>query len=370
MISLRDVYHVVAATIPLYVVMILAYISVRWGKLFSPEQCSGINKFVAKFSIPLLSFQVISGSNLYKVNLKLLLADFIQKFLAVFLLAIFAKLKPKGNLTWIITGLSVSTLPNTLILGIPLIKAIFGDAAAELLAQLIALQSLVWYNLLLLLFELNATKESYMMSPSEVAGTYTDNRIMVPKLELEVPGEPELEKDGEEEATDRPPRKKTIMVILLTVGRKLIINPNTHATLAGIIWSSIHFRWGVNLPKIVEQSISILSDGGLGMAMFSIGVFMASQASIIACGTKKAILAMALKFVLGPVLMAISSIAVGLRGQLFRLAIVQAALPQGIVPFVFAKEYNIHPTILSTGVIFGMLIAIPIALAYYFLLEI
>ena len=26
----------------------------------------------------------------------------------------------------------------------------------------------------------------------------------------------------------------------------------------------------------------------------------------------------------------------------------QAALPQGIVPFVFAKEYNVHPAILST----------------------
>ncbi|KAF3669938.1 putative auxin efflux carrier component 5 [Capsicum annuum] len=381
MITLRDVYNVVAATIPLYVVMIIAYISVRWWKLFSPEQCSGINKFVAKFSIPLLSFQVISGSNLYKVNLKLLVADFIQKILAVFLLAVFAKLKPKGSLTWIITGLSVSTLPNTLILGIPLIKAIFGDAAAELLAQLIALQSLVWYNLLLLLFELNATKESYVTSPSEVP------------VELEVPREQELEEDGEEEAKDRSPRKKTTMLILLTVGRELITNPNTHATLAGIIWSSIHFRWGVNLPKIVERSISILPDGGLGMAMFSIGVFMASQASIIACGTKKAILAMALKFVLGPVLMAISSIAVGLRGKFLKLAIVQvklhrfllsifmadysmlyfvlqAALPQGIVPFVFAKEYNIHPTILSTGVIFGMLIAIPITLAYYFLLEI
>lgn len=181
MISLRDVYHVVAATIPLYVVMILAYISVRWWKLFSPEQCSGINKFVAKFSIPLLSFQVISESNLYKVNLKLLLADFIQKILALFLLAVFAKLKPRGNLTWIITGLSVSTLPNTLILGIPLVKAIFGDAAAELLVQIIVLQSLIWYNLLLFLFELNATKESYVPSPSEVAGMYTDNRTMVPK---------------------------------------------------------------------------------------------------------------------------------------------------------------------------------------------
>lgn len=27
----------------------------------------------------------------------------------------------------------------------------------------------------------------------------------------------------------------------------------------------------------------------------------------------------------------------------------KAALPQGIVPFVFAKEYNVHPDILSTA---------------------
>lgn len=70
-------------------------------------------------------------------------------------------------------------------------------------------------------------------------------------------------------------------------------------------------------------------------------------------------------------------------------------MPQGIVPFVFAKEYNVHPDILSTGfdldldldtanpnprfvrpymdffscrVIFGMLIALPITLVYYILL--
>jgi auxin efflux carrier family len=27
----------------------------------------------------------------------------------------------------------------------------------------------------------------------------------------------------------------------------------------------------------------------------------------------------------------------------------QAALPQGIVPFVFGKEYNLHAAILCTG---------------------
>lgn len=36
-----------------------------------------------------------------------------------------------------------------------------------------------------------------------------------------------------------------------------------------------------------------------------------------------------------------------LTGQQFNCS--QAALPQGIVPFVFAKEYNCHPDILSTA---------------------
>uniref|UniRef100_A0A2N9FAB8 Auxin efflux carrier component n=1 Tax=Fagus sylvatica TaxID=28930 RepID=A0A2N9FAB8_FAGSY len=122
------------------------------------------------------------------------------------------------------------------------------------------------------------------------------------------------------------------------------------------------------MPEIVDKSIKLLSDGGLGMATFSLGLFMASRASIIACGTRMAFVAMGIKFLVGPALMAVSSTSTGLRGRVFRTAIVQAALPQGIVPFVFAKEYNVHPDILSTGVIFGMLIALPIALAYYFLL--
>ncbi|KAK4410815.1 Auxin efflux carrier component 4 [Sesamum angolense] len=98
------------------------------------------------------------------------------------------------------------------------------------------------------------------------------------------------------------------------------------------------------------------------------GLFMALQPRIIACGNSVAAFAMAVRFLTGPAVMAAASIAVGLRGVLLRIAIVQAALPQGIVPFVFAKEYNVYPDILSTAVIFGMLIALPITLVYYILL--
>lgn len=353
MISLVDVYHVVVATVPLYVVMILAYVSVKWWKLFSADQCSGINKFVAKFSIPLLSFQVISSNNPYKMNMKLILADFCQKLLAFLFLTMITKISSRGDLDWTITGVTLSTLPNTLILGLPLLTAMYGNEADGLLSQIVVLQSLIWYNLLLFLFELSAAKAASMTPPLEAP-------------ETESPQEAQTKEEGE--ARTPTARKIKTMPILLTVGKKLLRNPNTHATLMGLIWASIHFKWKVQLPEIVKQSIMIISNGGLGMAMFSLGLFMASRASIIACGTRMALVAMGMKFLVGPGLMAVSSLAIGLKGTVFRTAIVQAALPQGIVPFVFAKEYNVHPDILSTGVIFGLLIAMPIDLAYYFLL--
>ncbi|GMJ14896.1 WAVY ROOTS 6, PIN-FORMED 2, AGRAVITROPIC ROOT 1, ETHYLENE INSENSITIVE ROOT 1, AGRAVITROPIC ROOT [Hibiscus trionum] len=154
-------------------------------------------------------------------------------------------------------------------------------------------------------------------------------------------------------------------LILIMVWRKLIRNPNTYSSLIGLTWSLISFRWNVEMPAIIAKSISILSDAGLGMAMFSLGLFMALQPRIIACGNSVAAFAMAVRFLTGPAVMAAASIAVGLRGVLLHVAIVQAALP-----FVFAKEYSLHPDILSTAVIFGMLIALPITLVYYIVLGI
>ena len=50
---------------------------------------------------------------------------------------------------------------------------------------------------------------------------------------------------------------------------------------------------------------------------------MALQLQIIACGNKLAAFAMAVRFLMGPAVMAAASIAVGLRGALLHIAIVQ-----------------------------------------------
>ncbi|GAB2219090.1 hypothetical protein Droror1_Dr00006718 [Drosera rotundifolia] len=616
MITGKDIYDVFAAIVPLYVAMILAYGSVRWWKIFTPDQCAGINRFVAVFAVPLLSFHFISTNNIYKMNYRFIAADTLQKVVILTALVVWqtiAARRNKGSLEWMITLFSLSSLPNTLVMGIPLLSAMYGSFSGGLMVQIVVLQSVIWYTLMLFLFEYRGAKllisdqfpdtageitsfrvesdvvslngreplqadaeigadgklhvvvrRSTTASSSMLSSYYGGNKSNInsitprisnltgveiysiqssreptprhssfnqsdfyklfaskassparngieafsvqgtpraPRFGRSMSGEfggggsryptPNLmisgsgngrkagggavengdEKDvnmfvwsssespgsddhgnarhgvdpsvggggssgfaavdaskavlqqeidaargmhnfvgstsparkvmnGEKEVeigevpkfstqsphsnkrkqvdlegdVDRrqqmPPASVMTRLILIMVWRKLIRNPNTYSSLFGLAWSLISFRWNIEMPTIVKGSISILSDAGLGMAMFSLGLFMALQPKLIACGKTVATFAMAVRFLTGPAVIAATSIAIGLRGILLHVAIVQAALPQGIVPFVFAKEYNVHPDILSTGVIFGMLIALPITILYYVLLGI
>ncbi|RDX92779.1 putative auxin efflux carrier component 1c, partial [Mucuna pruriens] len=580
MITALDLYHVLTAVVPLYVAMILAYGSVKWWKIFTPDQCSGINRFVALFAVPLLSFHFISSNNPYAMNYKFIAADSLQKAIVLVVLFIWSRTSSRGSLEWSITLFSLSTLPNTLVMGIPLLKGMYGNSSGTLMVQIVVLQCIIWYTLMLFLFEyrgarlliveqfpdtagsiisfkvdsdvisldgkdalqteaevgedgkLHVTVRKSTSSRSEIfsrrshgpnsvsltprpsnltnaeiyslqssrnptprgssfnhtdfysmvngrnvsprqsnfgavgfdeesavrvngypappnAGIFSPvakkkaaaaagdgggkdlhmfvwsssaspvseggihvfrgadygndqlgavggvphhkdydefghdefsfgNRTVANGVDKEGPvlsklgssstAELHPKAQGESKATSMPPASVMTRLILIMVWRKLIRNPNTYSSLFGLTWSLISFKWNVVMPAIVARSISILSDAGLGMAMFSLGLFMALQPKIIACGNSVASFAMAVRFLTGPAVMAVASIVVGLRGVLLHIAIVQAALPQGIVPFVFAKEYNVHPDILSTGVIFGMLIALPITLVYYILL--
>lgn len=150
--------------------MLLAYASVKWWKLFTPDQCSGINKFVSKISVPLLSLRVISANNPYQMSLKLILSDTLQKIFALLVFLVVSKSSSRPTLDCVITSFSLSVLPNTLIVGIPLLKAMYGNGAAALLAQIVVLQSIIWYNLLVFLFEFRAALQVLVPPPSEVRG--------------------------------------------------------------------------------------------------------------------------------------------------------------------------------------------------------
>ncbi|GLT55058.1 hypothetical protein SLA2020_282110 [Shorea laevis] len=182
MINGKDIYDVLAALVPSYATMILAYVSVRWWKLFTPEQCSGINRFVAVFAIPFLSFKLISSNNPYTMNYQFIAADSLQKVIILGALLVWKTMSKNGRLDWMITLFSVSTLPNTLIIGVPLLNAMYGDFSASLMIQIVVFQGVVWYTILLFMFEYRGAKvliaERFPKTAGSIASFQVDSDVV------------------------------------------------------------------------------------------------------------------------------------------------------------------------------------------------
>ncbi|CAN1224226.1 Auxin efflux carrier component 2 [Linum perenne] len=268
MISGQDFYHVLSALVPLYVAMGLAYASVRWWKIFTPDQCAGINRFVAVFAVPFLSFTFVSSNNFYHMNYRFIAADSLQKagFLLLLILICNSPFFPSRRLRRIdcvITLFSLSTLPNTLVVGVPLLAAMYGDFTSPLMVQIVVLQSVFWYTILLIMFEYRAAVQ-FIADQFPVSGTAA--RISSVRV-----GETKEMDDDYDESKKGAPKGVMGRLVMIMVWKKLIRNPNTYASLLGIFWSLLSFSLNLELPSIVENSVSILANTGLGMAMFSLG---------------------------------------------------------------------------------------------------
>ncbi|KAL6839964.1 hypothetical protein ACP4OV_029774 [Aristida adscensionis] len=366
MIGWGDVYKVVSATVPLYFALFLGYGSVRWWRIFTREQCDAVNRLVAFFALPFFTFEFTLHTDPFQVNYRAVAADVISKAVIVAVIAAWARFMGKGGcaVSWSITSFSLSTLTNSLVVGVPMARAMYGDWAQQLVVQLSVFQAIVWLTLLLFVLELR--KAAIGMYVTAAAVSSSSGEPPVKDVEASAVAVAAAVADGVVPVASGKP---SLWALVKVVAHKLARNPNTYASFVGITWACVANRLHIELPSAFEGSVLIMSKSGTGMAMFSMGLFMAQQEKVLACGPSFAALGLVLKFALGPIAMAIGSIAVGLRGDVLRLAIIQAALPQSITSFIFAKEYGLHADVLSTAVIFGMLVSLPLLVGFYIVLE-
>ncbi|KAJ4757637.1 Auxin efflux carrier component [Rhynchospora pubera] len=360
MIGVGDLYKVVEAMAPLYLALALGYGSVRWWQIFKPAECDTINRLVAYFAFPFFAFQFTLHCDPFTMNYRAILADIISKAIIIISLAIWAKCSSRGSYCWSITNFSLATLTNSLVVGVPLLGAMYGPWASDLVVQLSVFQALSWLILLLFVLEVRKAGNSMMEVIKVANGSVNGHGETATK-------DPEAGQ-GTEVVVVLPSSRPSLCSLMKVVGLKLALNPNSYASIVGIIWAVVANRWHFELPGILDGCVQIMAKTGLGMAMFSMGLFMATQEKIISCGPSLTILGMALRFIAGPAAMAIGSIAVGLRGDVLRVVIIQAAVPQSITSFVYAREYGLHADVISTAVIFGMLVSLPVLISYYILL--
>ncbi|KAL6859121.1 hypothetical protein ACP4OV_018123 [Aristida adscensionis] len=418
MIPGSAVYHVVEAMAPLCTAAVLGYASVRWLKAFSDEQCAGINHFVALYAVPVLIFHVVYTNDPYAMNGRLIAADTLQK--AAIILALMAwaicwsrRRRRRGGqpetttspVKWVVTNFSTATLTNTLIIGVPLLNGMYGAMSRGLVAQIVVVQFCFWYNVVIFLYQYMAAQDagSAKISPEsrvaeatavedavrddeddggDVAGERSrrddDVALDIEITETEVSmargniaGEMTIVSKEAAEVTVVPEaaaEAPSVLRVIGMAGKKLLKTPNTYACFLGLVWSLFSFKFGIKMPKIVDDSLLTIYTTATGLSMFASGTFIARQPRFVPCGYTIASFSMVLKFLVGPVVMLLTSLAVGLRGTILHIAVVQSALPLAVTSFVYAEEYKVHPKIMSTGVIVGMFISLPVTIAYYILL--
>ncbi|XP_022966048.1 auxin efflux carrier component 5 [Cucurbita maxima] len=367
MIGWEDVFKVLSAMAPLYFALVLGYGSVKWWKIFSTEQCDAINKLVCYFTLPLFTFDFTSHIDPFHLNFHFIAADAISKLVIVLVLAFWAKCSSKGSYCWSITSFSLSTLTNALVIGVPLAKVMYGQMAVDLVVQGSVIQAIIWLTMLLFVLELRRTGLNLVASRESLS---SDDDEHGKAIQMVGEGGKDVE-GGAMEVEERRSNshKPSFKLLMKKVWLKLVANPNSYACIIGLAWAFVAKRWHIEMPDLMEGSILIMSKAGIGTAMFNMGIFMALQEKLIACGATLTIIGMVLKFIAGPAAMAIGSIAMGLHGDVLRVAIIQAAVPQSITSFIYAKEYGLHPEVFSTAVIFGAIISLPILVAYYAALE-
>ncbi|KAL8155419.1 hypothetical protein AgCh_000707 [Apium graveolens] len=237
--------------------------------------------------------------------------------------------------------------------GVPLMRAMYGALGEDLVVQSAVLQSIIWIMILLFMLEVRRARRDFdSVSAIEMSGKDLEGNHRVQEIDVSVV---------------RP----SAWAVMKTVLGKLAKNPNCYACIAGLAWAFLAARWHFDMPSIMEGSILIMSKAGTGTSMFCMasGLFMASNDKIIACGAKATMVGMILRFIAGPLSVGIACIAVGLRGDALRIAIVQSALPQAVATFIYAKEYGLHTNVISTAVIFGTVVSLPILIGYFAVLD-
>ncbi|XP_073131114.1 auxin efflux carrier component 5-like [Henckelia pumila] len=374
----EDIYKIVEAMLPLYVALALGYGSVKWLRMFKSNECDAINRFNCYFIIPFFTFHFTSGVDPYHLNFRFLGADVIAKAIAGVGLALWIHFSKKDP-SWLITSFSLSSFNNTLVVGVPLLKAMYGGLGEDLVVQSSVIQSLVWLPILLFMFEFRRACGSKNIGSciDEENGPEKQLRAMssatqtVPQSSSGTVAIEIVDQDYDDNTVKSSVALSSsrFLSFMKKVWVRLSRNPNNYACVLGLIWALLANRWNLKMPGIVEGSILIMSKAGSGVAMFNMGLFMALQESVLGCGVGLCMYGMVLRFVGGPMSTAVGSLALGLHSNVLRIAIMQAALPQAIISFVFAQEYGLHANLLSAAVIFGTIISLPLLIVYYLILN-
>lgn len=122
------------------------------------------------------------------------------------------------------------------------------------------------------------------------------------------------------QASSPPTPSPSVRHVVWMAGKKLLKMPTTYASFLGLLWSLIAFRFGIKMPKVVDDSLFLIYTTAIGL---SIVLFRDVHSAADLVGSVRLRRRLSLRCSRGPVVMLIASLALGIRGTLLRFAVVQ-----------------------------------------------
>ena len=298
--------NVIATVIPVFALIMLGYGASRAG-LFVEGAARGLSTFVFSFAVPALLFKAMVQLGIPAHPPWSLWASFFGAVACVWVLAILASrnvpdLAGAGGAS---AALGAG-FGNTVMLGLPLGVAHFGNAAVLPMALIISIHLPLQWFAATLLAQWNGKSK----------------------------GEPHGQ-------------------LLRRLFTDLLTNPIVLALLCGSAWNLV----GVGLHPIAEKTISLLAQAAVPAALFALGLSLARFG--FRNSGRAVLVLMVLKLAIMP------TIAWGFATYVFHLSVVEtgvavlfASLPTGANAYIFAERQGVGEAALSASVAIGTAISL------------
>jgi malonate transporter len=298
---------------PVFGIMLLGFLAVRM-KMLEEAGVKGLVLFVFNFAIPLLLFRSLASVELpEQIEWSFVLSFYGASYACYFLgmlLGRFLFRRPLGDQA--IFGMSAG-FSNTVLLGIPILLTAYGPEATLPIFLLIAFHSATLLPLTTIILQIARGQEVSALGQAR------------------------------------------------TVGLEIIRNPIIMGLFLGFMANLLE----VALPSGIDRTVELLASSAIPCALFAMGASLAGYP--LMGDASPAVFMTAIKVVLHPLLAWILAVPVfGLEGIWVPVAVTMAAMPTGVVVYLFSARYNaaqgvaartvLLSTILSMGTISLILI--------------
>lgn len=294
--------EVVGNILPLFSLVLIGY-GIGRARWMSGEQIKGLSFFVFYLAIPALLFRTLGrGENLDSLDPGILVVYFTGTFLVMAL---------AWALGWLVFSNRAEELPvmamgaaysNIVLLGIPLVYALFGEAGLLPMLMVVTVHSLILLPMAMILIEV-----------ARGAGAETGGRVDL---------------------------------ILRPVLKAVFKNPVILSILAGIAFNLS----GLELPDSTDALARLLGGASAPCALVALGATLSAYR--LGGDMRESLSLVALKLVVHPILVWL------LATQLFAFppvwvaaVTITAALPIGVNVFIIADQYKVYLARTTTAVL-------------------